>query len=63
MFIEDARIVEIPILVIAMNHHSNFTSKRDNRKPLEFRLVTSAIAITKKGLLKNSKLKQNQVCN
>jgi len=56
LFIEDARILEIPTLVTAMNRHTNVTSKRDNRKPLEFRLVTSAIAITEEGLLKNSKL-------
>jgi hypothetical protein len=32
----DVRIEEIPSSVIAMNGHSNITTKRDNRKHLEY---------------------------
>ena len=46
-----------------MNRHGNNTSKRDNLKYLEFSIVTSAIAMAEKGLLKNRKLAQIKHAN
>ena len=57
----DVSIEEISSLVIAMNRHSNITTKRDYRKHLEFRLVTGAIAMTEKGLLKISNYNKSSI--